>query len=970
MKKLFILLSICVVQYTIAQNPLIIKAVEGNVTKPGSSDQNKWINNEWGGLFFYQGTGASGAPAKLCVTDGTNGGTLFVTDLGTEGNKGIAYTIPAQDFMYIITTRSTFVLVGGTFIITRYDELWKSNGTAAGTTLVYSFLPITGVSISNVFVSNNATYQNYSVSGNTMYFTGYDATNGAELWKTDGTTAGTSIVKDINVGSGNGYPNAFCKIGSDVFFSATTDGISRKLWKTDGSEAGTVQVAVPEPFFIADVNVGFVNNKMIFYAHNTVDGYEPYVSDGTAAGTYMLQNINPSGNSLPTVNQNLHLKANNKYCFFIANNGSNNNLWRTDGTNVGTIKLTPDAQNAQNGIDGSYSDINNTGVWFFDATTTSSEKLYKSDGTTAGTYQATANISYGQKMKIYNGAVWFQARDIGSVANVEPWRCGGNAATTNIAFEVEPGISGSTRLSSNPYAFFVKNNKLYFFASTLLPSGHNLYQYTGDFTFNGSQTGGRWRDSANWNSMMPPGITDTVYVNSGTPNPLNINGAAAYAGVLNMGYNAGLNFTNTVDSLYVHNNINANNNVITGDGVFALYNFNSDTARINGNITIPKLAILSQSEIESGTTNVSANVNFGNNSRFVLNNNQLRMIGSTSSFYNYNSNNYVVTNGTGTLAYENVQAFGRGAAYFPIGTNTHYNLLSLQNFGTTDVFTARVKPGLNMSYTGEIGNANSEVLSNAVNATWFINEGVVGGSDVYMIANWVPSQELSGFNRAQVVLGHYTNNNWSYNIPDNANNNGDGSFAISRNNVTSFSPFGILNSSGTLPLDFLSFSAQKCNTSNVCLNWKTANEQNVSHFEIERSVDGVNYTVIGTVQAGSNSYNYEDRQPNWSSKNLYYRIKQVDNDNRSKRSTIAWLKGDNAGVQVYPTLVKNSFTVQNNTQQTMWLQLTDASGKLVVHQRLVTGTNMISADKLTNGVYFYSIKNTERETATGRIMKQ
>lgn len=189
-------------------------------------------------------------------------------------------------------------------------------------------------------------------------------------------------------------------------------------------------------------------------------------------------------------------------------------------------------------------------------------------------------------------------------------------------------------------------------------------------------------------------------------------------------------------------------------------------------------------------------------------------------------------------------------------------------------------------------------------------------------------------------------------------------------NVTGFSGFIVQTSEFVLPLDFLSFSAQKCNTGNVCLNWKTANEQNVAHFEIERSVDGVNYTVIGTVQAGGNNYNYEDRQPNWSSKNLYYRVKQVDNDNRSKRSTIAWLKGDNAGVQVYPTLIDNSFTVQNNTAQTMWLQLIDASGKMVLQQRLAAGTNVVTADKLTNGVYFYSIKNIEREIATGRIIKQ
>lgn len=144
----------------------------------------------------------------------------------------------------------------------------------------------------------------------------------------------------------------------------------------------------------------------------------------------------------------------------------------------------------------------------------------------------------------------------------------------------------------------------------------------------------------------------------------------------------------------------------------------------------------------------------------------------------------------------------------------------------------------------------------------------------------------------------------------------------------------------------------------------------MSHFEIERSADGINFTTIGTENAGSNYYYYKDRQPNWASKSLYYRIKQVDNDSRSKLSNIVWLKGDNGTVQVYPTLITNTFTVQNNTIQTMWLQLTDATGKTVLVQRLAIGTSVVSTDKLTKGVYFYAVKNTDGENISGCIIKQ
>jgi ELWxxDGT repeat protein len=959
--KYFFLLYLAFVSIGVtAQNPAIVKVVGSTITQPSSTDQEGWKNNEWNGLFFYQGTGSS---TKLCVTDGTTAGTQYLADIG---GGTIVTTIPAQDFMYIITNRLA------SFSPFAYEaQIWKSNGTAAGTLLVYT-MPLAGISNACVWTSDRDAKMNFSVSGNVMFFNGYDATNGNELWVTDGTTVGTHIVKDINAGVGSSSPLAFCKIGLDIFFTAI-ESSGRKLWKTDGTAVGTTQIAVAEPFFILDNAVGIVNNKMIFYAHNTVDGYEPYVSDGTAAGTYMLKNINPSGNSWITQSQNAHLKFNNKYCFFIANNGITKALWRTDGTATGTIQLTTDAQNASSNVSGgSYTEVDANGLWMIEYNTSGSgnnEKLYRSNGTPQGTYLAASNLSYAQYIKSYKGALWMQSRDIGSAANTEPWRCGGNTVTTNKAMEIA-FLGSTTFYSSNPFGFFVKADKLYFFA-TPINGTMNLYQYNGDFTFNGSQAGGRWRDSANWNSMMPPGITDTVFINSGTPNALNINGATAYAGVLNLASGASINFSNTADSLIVHNVINANGNNITGDGVLALKNYAGDTASVNGNITIPKLAILSQAKITAGITSISSNVNFSNNSRFVLNNNQLRMIGTTSSFYGYNSNNYVVTNSTGTLTFENVQAFGRGAAFFPIGTSAHYNLLILQNFGTNDVFNARVAPSIHRSYTGEIGDANTTITNNAVNTTWFINEEVQGGSQVYMIANWLPSQEMNGFNRAQTILGHYTNNLWTLNDPFNANDNGDGTYGISRNNVSSFSPFGVINAS-ILPLKFISFSAQKCNSNQVCLNWKTANEQNVSHFEIERSTDGVLFTKVGTKSANNlsqNAYTTTDDISAIQTKQLYYRIKQVDVNGKTTNSTVQLIKLQNSEqITIYPNPVADEINI-TNWSKVQKVQLLDVTGKRVKQWQSIT-SSLFPIKEVAAGVYFMQLKLINGQVQTQKIVKQ
>ncbi|MBP6024724.1 T9SS type A sorting domain-containing protein [Ferruginibacter sp.] len=951
-----VLLFLCVV--TSAQNPLIVKTVSGTEMRPYDNSQQNWQSNQWNGLFFYFGTGT---PTKLCVTDGTTAGTKFLANVGAGLPNRI---FVAKDFIYAITTE---LISPSPYTIK--SEIWKSDGTAAGTTLVYTMPNAVGFTNANQFGSNSNTIDNFSLDATTnlMYFGGYDATNGNELWVTDGTAAGTHIVKDIKAGAGNSNPWGFCKIGNDVFFNCTEVGLERKLWKTDGTAAGTVQIAVAEPFFIVNGNIGKLGNKFIFDAHNTVDGYERYVSDGTAAGTFMLANINPTGDSYLAASEEVSFKSNSKYCFFIARNGIDTSLYRTDGTSAGTIRLTPNGVSLKNGVSsGGYSDIDESGLWMVQYNSVgggNAEKIWKSDGTLEGTYMAAQNISYGQKLKIYKNALWMQARNIGSAANTEPWRCGGNQATTNIALEIRPENSGSpifAPFSSDPFGFFVKNNKLYFFATRSSGPTINLYEYTGDFTFNGNLAGGNWKDSANWNGMMPPGITDSVYVNAGTPNALNIATGNAYAGTLLLGNNAVVNIATATDSIIVNTRIAAaGNNSFTGNGVVALRNIAADTVEINDGFSTANLALQSHASAAAGTLSVNNNLNLTNNSQLMVNNGSIVLTGSTSTI-TQTGNSYINTNGIGKLTIENIGAAGRtGAVNFPVGTSSYYNPVTFTNAGVMDNFSVRVQPQVFAAYTGETGTG--AYTATAVNATWFITETNTGGSNADVVLQWDALQELPGFDRSISRFGHY-NSSWQLGTPSTAA--GSNPYTFSGTGITSFSPFGILNNAGALPLRFIQFAAQKCNSNNVCINWQTTSEINVSHFIVERSLDGQLYTPVTTVAAQNgliNNYVFTDDIAllQYSSK-IYYRIKQTDADGKSSFSNVQVIKADINKIEIYPNPVADRLYF-TNWQQIKTIQLFSADGKLL--QVVFSNQNYIDVKTLPNGTYF--IKTTSKQNETG-----
>jgi ELWxxDGT repeat protein len=138
--------------------------------------------------------------------------------------------------------------------------------------------------------------------GETLFFVGFDSAHGYELWRTDGTEAGTVLVKDTRPGSAPGIEpvtgTTLTAVGDKLFFVAN-DGVHwRELWVSDGSAAGTHMVKEILPG--NDENAGYpggltnVDGGLVFRAWAGQNAYEMWTSDGTDAGTRRLQDL-PGG---------------------------------------------------------------------------------------------------------------------------------------------------------------------------------------------------------------------------------------------------------------------------------------------------------------------------------------------------------------------------------------------------------------------------------------------------------------------------------------------------------------------------------------------------------------------------------------------------------------------------------------------------------------------------------------------------
>lgn len=168
---------------------------------------------------------------------------------------------------------------------------------------------------------------------------------------------------------------------------------------------------------------------------------------------------------------------------------------------------------------------------------------------------------------------------------------------------------------------------------------------------------------------------------------------------------------------------------------------------------------------------------------------------------------------------------------------------------------------------------------------------------------------------------------------------------------------GLINS--VLPLDWLQFTGVPKETF-TSLDWITANEINTSHFEVEASRDGISFTSLGQLSAsgiGTNTYNYQHQNPEagiW-----YYRLKQVDNDQKYTYSPIIRIRQGGGQIPIiYPVPTGDLVTIDfGRSMINTTIKVLTADLKPVLIEKITTGEQkkQISTAKLPAGSYMVQI---------------
>jgi ELWxxDGT repeat protein len=252
-------------------------------------------------LFIFMTNGSNGL--RIYKTTGGSNATLVQAFSGIFSGMFSSQSIFWNDKIYF-----TVAALGLDY------ELWVTDGNI--TQMVKDINP--GGEGSNPLLINSV------VLNNKLVFAATTTDSGMELWSTDGTEKGTVMLKDINVANEEGsdpfllpvtrsftdfsssldnagFYNRTANYNGFIFFTANNGTNGTELYKTDGTAAGTTLVKDINPGEGDGASAGYLYTKsgFLFSGNDGMAGFEPWISDGSSAGTRAITDINLSGDGNP-----------------------------------------------------------------------------------------------------------------------------------------------------------------------------------------------------------------------------------------------------------------------------------------------------------------------------------------------------------------------------------------------------------------------------------------------------------------------------------------------------------------------------------------------------------------------------------------------------------------------------------------------------------------------------------------------
>lgn len=519
-----------------------------------------------------------------------------------------------------------------------------------------------------------------------------------------------------------------------------------------------------------------------------------------------------------------------------------------------------------------------------------------------------------------------------------------------------------------------------------------------------------WFNCRNWDNLQVPNQTMNVIIPPTALNDCHIDRTSVNAP--NYGYTAkcnNLNLTGRIlqidllaDTLDVYGNFSINGGTLdmndgapaTIDGLIRLRgNWTNNSGTVNFDEGLRSRIFMVGSAMQS--INAVQPETFG---RLVLDNNNgltLNQVAQVQEFFRF-ENGKVFNNGTNYLdimpfnpnpTTGGIQNYGstryvvgklrrevlNGQTYdFPVGSNSHYQLATIQ-FGAATLGINE----LDASFNTTIGGTPPSITE----GSWVYNTMANGG--IWTIApasgtftgSYDITLNLNGSTNAAsnciVVKRIDSANSWTN--PGTAGGCTNGSTLISsRNGLNAFSDFGIAVSTTPFPVEWLDFTGILLPNQQVQLNWATAQEFNNSHFNIQRSIDGIYFENIGKIDGKGTTYEISQYQFTDEKSQMgrnYYRLEQVDFNGSTDFSNVIeiFVQPSIAPLMVYPNPARdNIHFVLPGTQANV--QLYDLAGKLI-YDIPFEEEIQVSLVSLPAGYYVYKIQN-QSFNLVGKFVKQ